>query len=170
MYTIQIILHKNRAFPTELLYNDDILNNRQLYLISLFIRNEYHKLKNYIIHRYVYGTRAKVNKNLIPIMYYYNKTLNKISNIQKNKIQIILHKNRAFATELLYNDNILNNRQLYLLSLFIRNKCNNLKNYIIHRYGTRAKVNKTLIPIMYQKYALLVSLRQTTTKISCIKQ
>jgi Reverse transcriptase (RNA-dependent DNA polymerase) len=70
-YILKIIFHRNRTYPTELLYNKDIMNIRQLYfLLSCTLIHKNKDSQKYINHGYV--TRATSNNN-ISIPYFKRK-------------------------------------------------------------------------------------------------
>lgn len=75
----------------------------------------------------------------------YSNALKKLSVIQNYILKIIFNKNKLYPTNLLYSNEIINIRSLYILSVCTYTfKKDNLKNYTTNRYTTRSVANGLL--------------------------
>lgn len=134
--------------------------------IDCFLKWEYHiqKLTNNIrklIYKF-YLLREFLERKLLLLIYkalveslirygiiawggMYNNKIKQLNVVQNYILKIIFKRNKLYSTKLLYSNDILNVRSLYILTTCSYvHKCNKLKNYISHKYETRTKTNKHL--------------------------
>lgn len=124
-----------------------------------------------LIHKF-YLLRECLNKNLLITIYKslvesvirygilvwggtYKKAINPLCTIQNTILKIIFKENKLYHTDLIYTENLLNIRSLYILTVckfMIKNFSNNYS-HITHKFNTRNKISEN-IPIPCNKTTL----------------